>query len=38
MKANIQAFAANIAQAVQVVFVAPYLDYLIVLNANFQSA
>ena len=38
MTANIQAFAANVALAVQIVLVASHLDNLIALDANFQSA
>ena len=36
--ANIQAFAADVSLTVQVVLVAPNLDNLVVLSANFQSA
>lgn len=36
--ANIQTLAANVALTVQIVLVAPHLDNLVVLNANFQSA
>jgi hypothetical protein len=38
VKANIEALAADIPPTVQVVFVAPNLDNLVVFNANFQSA
>jgi hypothetical protein len=36
--ANIQAFAADVPPAVQVVLVSPNLDNSVVLSANFQSA
>ncbi len=36
--ADVQAFAADVPLAVQVVFVAPNLGNPVILSANFQSA